>query len=179
MSLALTSMPRPWTVAVADRGDDTVRAVAVVDDDDEPARDTRAGGRDGRLDRELEELLRRDRVDLHVAAGPDVHAVADRGLHVLVDDVDDDPDADARVAFGERDRAGDVDQMRVVGRGDGDRLARAAVRAAVQRIVHVDAGREVRLGVDREDVDDDRAGDGRVAAAGRAAERDRRDRREA
>ena len=81
---------------IADRRDDAVRAVGVVGDDDEAAGDARARRRDSCLDRELEELVGRDRVDLDVAAAPDVRAVADRRLHVLVDDVDDDPDADAR-----------------------------------------------------------------------------------
>ena len=96
-------------------------------------------------------------------------SLADPGVHVLVDHVDDDRDADGRAALGERKRAGDVHELRRVGRADGDRLSRGAQRAALVDLRGVcDPG----LRRDREDVDDHGAGDRRVATACAAADRD-------
>src|SRR5207247_792473 len=91
-----------------------VEAGLVDDDHDEAAGD--GGGRAGRgaADRELEELLGRERLHGDAAARPDVRVVVDRGGDVLVDDVDDRRDRDAGSGEAERDGARGVDQVRVV-----------------------------------------------------------------
>ena len=108
--------------AVVDERGGRMRSGLVEDDDEDRAGDRRAlGGAAG--DGELEQVLGRRRGHRHVAARRDVRRLADPGADVLVDHVDDDRDADCRAALGESERAGDVDEMRRVGRADVDRLA--------------------------------------------------------
>ena len=133
----------------------------VEDDDDETAGDGGGGAGGAAADRELEQLLRRERLNGDRAACVDDGVVVDRCRDGLIDDVDDDRDRDACALAAQGNGACHVDDMRVVLRGDLDRLA----ANGPPRVVDVDAGLDLGVGLQREDVDDDRAGHRRVAAA--------------
>ena len=159
--------------AVVDVRGSRVRSGLVEDDDEDGAGDRRAlGGAAGHG--QLEQGLRRRRGHGHVAAGRDLRRLADPRVHVLVDHVDDDRDADGRAALGQGERTRDVHEMRRVRRADVDRLRRVAGSRLVDLRVVGDPG----LRRDREDVDDHRACDRRISTACAAADRDRRDGRQ-